>query len=135
MTNTKNDKTPIPNGRTGYKKVDAVIYVVEFVFNSARKDFRAFVVTILVLMMVVGWACFIWQVMQKDKAVKEVVEKCTQDLKHSEEMNEQEKVILRNENAEVKREYINISDEFKAYQKSNIVKTEALLERLIKQKK
>lgn len=131
MTNTKKEPIEAPM-KTGYKKVDAVIYVFDFIFDSAKKDIRVFVVTILFLMNVAGWGCFIWQVTVKDKKIKEATERCAEDFKEERLIWEHEKEILRGENAAVKNEFIKLSDDYKSYQKECNKKTESLLERLIK---
>ncbi len=130
MTNKKETQTnPV---KTGYKKVDAVIYVFDFIFDSAKKDIRVFVVTTLFLMNIAGWGCFVWQVITKDKAIKEYTEKHDANVQLEKAEHEKEKNLLRVENTEIKKEFVKRGEEFKAYQKECNKKTEQLLERLIK---
>lgn len=118
--------------KTGYKPVDAVIAVFVLMYNTSRKDVRAFIITILLLMAVSGWGYFVYEVWNRERNITAVREQCAKDFKTEREYFEDEKNDLFRETQELKKEYLEINNDFKAYQKECNAKTENLLERIIK---
>ena len=88
MPNTQPNKE---TQKTGYKPVDAVIAVFILMYDTSRKDVRAFIISVLLLMVVFGWGCFVYMVWKGDDITIKVREQCKKDFDKEREYFEEER--------------------------------------------
>jgi uncharacterized protein YlxW (UPF0749 family) len=67
------NKKPPEIAKTGYKTVDAVLYVFVFLYDANRKNLRAFINTLLILSLICVCSLYIEENRGKQKAVEEAV--------------------------------------------------------------
>lgn len=77
---TKNTGTNKPPDiqKTGYKPVDAVLYVFVFLYDANRKNLRAFVNTLLILSLICVCSLYIEENRGKQKAIEEAIKEVEQ---------------------------------------------------------
>ena len=71
------NKTPEPQ-KTGYKTIDAVLYVFVFLYDANRKNLRVFINTLLILSLICVCSLYIEENRGKQKAIEEAVRETEQ---------------------------------------------------------
>lgn len=71
--NTDTDKKKVSFEKTGYKHVDAVLYVFVFLYDANRKNLRAFINTLLILSLICVCSLYIEENNNKQKAIEEAI--------------------------------------------------------------
>lgn len=73
------NKNKIPDvQKTGYKTIDAVLYVFVFLYDANRKNLRAFINTLLILSLICVCSLYIEENRGKQKAVEDAVKEVEQ---------------------------------------------------------
>jgi hypothetical protein len=72
-TRKTNEKPDAPLVKTGYKTVDAVLYIFVFLYDANRRNLRAFINTLLILSLICVCSLYIDENRNKQKAVIEAV--------------------------------------------------------------
>ena len=69
----KNKNTQNVIQKTGYKTIDAVLYIFVFLYDANRKNLRAFINTLLILSLICVCSLYIEENRNKQKAIEEAV--------------------------------------------------------------
>jgi uncharacterized protein HemX len=117
---------------TGYRILDAVVFVFGFLFDNTRRDVSATFISILILFAVSGWGFVVWIFVKSDKSDKEQFDKYKIELQKEKEGCDRERQILRDEYKELRDEYGALEEVCKDEQKENSKKINELYERLLK---
>ena len=91
--------------KTGYKVIDAILYAFDYLFNTSRRDIKAFALTSFLLIAIVGWGLFVRQVANA-KSNEEAIRKDEREL------CKVEVVQLRGEIESLKESFLSLENEY-----------------------